>query len=307
METTGVVLRDVRDDDDLDALNEGCTVWFGGGPVRRLMTVADGAPKQMWVAEVDGASAGFGQVVGHGVSDGHRGIGYVFVRPEFRRRGVGRLLWDAVLDVAGPGRVPGVKAQADDSDATTLQIALAHGFTLRGLHIESVLDLGRADELRHHTGAPRAAGVVIEPLPEDADETTWRSFAEAFNRMMRDAPDYADGAEEMPFETLRAVLEEPWQVWGAWDEGRMVGLTCLVTRDRDAGVLNTMLTAVEPERRGLGLATALKASHALAVREAGWSSIVTQNMEGNEAILASNRRLGFVPTMGKRDLFFDYA
>ncbi len=304
--TGDVVLRLVRDDDDLDAINAGCSTWFGGAPVRALMSVKDGAPKEMWVAEVDGVAAGFGQVVGHGVSDGHRGIGYVFVRPEFRRRGVGTLLWNAVLEVARPDRVPGVMAQTDDADTTTLEIAVDHGFTLRGLHIESVLDLGRVGELRHLATAPRAPGVELRPLPEDADEGTWRTFADTFNRLMRTAPDYADGAEDMPFETMRAVLEEPWQVYGAWVDGRMVGLTCVVVRDRDTGVLNTMLTAVEVDRRGLGLATALKTAHALALHEAGWSSLVTQNMEGNAAILAANRTLGFVRTLGKRDLAFDY-
>ena len=304
--TGDVVLRPVSDDDDLDAINAGCSTWFGGAPVRALMSVKDGAPKEMWVAEVDGVAAGFGQAVGHGVSDGRRGIGYVFVRPEFRRRGLGTLLWNAVLEVARPDRVPGVMAQTDDADTTTLEIAVDHGFTLRALHIESVLDLGRVGELRHLATAPRAPGVELRPLPDHADERTWRTFADTFNRLMQTAPDHADGAEDMPFETMRAVLEEPWQVYGAWVDGRMVGLTCVVVRDRDTGVLNTMLTAVEVDRRGLGLATALKTAHALALHEAGWSSLVTQNMEGNAAILAANHTLGFVRTLGKRDLVFDY-
>jgi hypothetical protein len=42
------------------------------------------------------------------------------------------------------------------------------------------------------------------------------------------------------------------------------------------------------------------------VRDAGWRSIATQNMEGNDAILASNRTLGFVLSVGLRDLTFDY-
>jgi GNAT superfamily N-acetyltransferase len=306
MTTGDLVLRPVRDEDDLDAINAGCATWFGGGPVRALMSVRDGAPKAMWVAEVDGVAAGFGQVVGHGVSDGHRGIGFVFVRPEFRRRGVGTRLWNAVLEVARPDRVPGVMAQADDADSATLEIAVVHGFTPRGLHIESVLYLDRVDELRHLATAPRAPEVHLRPLPDGADETTWRRFAEAFTRLMRTAPDNADGAEDMPFETMRAVIEEPWQVYGAWVDDRMVGLTCVVVRDRENGVLNTMLTAVEVDWRGLGLATALKTAHALALHEAGWSRLVTQNMEGNAAILAANRTLGFVRTLGKRDLAYDY-
>jgi GNAT superfamily N-acetyltransferase len=127
-----------------------------------------------------------------------------------------------------------------------------------------------------------------------------------FHRLVRDAPDNADGSEDMAYDALRSVLAEPWQVFGAWAGDRLVGLTCVIVRDPAAGVLNTMLTAVDRDRRGLGLATALKASHALALRDAGWSRVVTQNMEGNVAILACNRTLGFVPVLSKRDLAFDY-
>lgn len=45
----------------------------------------------------------------------------------------------------------------------------------------------------------------------------------------------------------------------------------------------------------------------MAVLSSGWSTIVTQNMEGNDAILASNLTLRFVPTLGKRDLALDYT
>lgn len=306
MTTGGLVVRPVRDDDDLDAVNAGCTTWFGAAPVRELMGVPDGIPKQMWVAELDGVAVGFAQAVGHGVADGHRGIGYVFVQPGWRRRGVGTALWREVLRVADAERVPGVQVQTDDSDATTIQIALEHGFRKRGLHLESVLDLTRVEGVRHLVTAPTAPGVELRQLPDDADDTLWHEFAETFNRLMQDAPDTAGGAEAMPYDTMRAVIKEPWQVYGAWAAGRMVGLTCVVVRDSRAAQLNTMLTAVDRDLRRRGLATAMKAAHALALGGAGWSSLVTQNMEGNAAILAANRTLGFVPVLGKRDLAFDY-
>jgi hypothetical protein len=63
---------------------------------------------------------------------------------------------------------------------------------------------------------------------------------------------------------------------------------------------------VAGSHRGLGLATALKTAQALSLRDAGWTSILTQNMEGNHAILTSNRALGFERVLGKRDLTFDF-
>ena len=50
----------------------------------------------------------------------------------------------------------------------------------------------------------------------------------------------------------------------------------------------------------------MKAAHAIALADAGWTSIVTQNMEGNGPILASNRRLGFKPTGGLREMIYDF-
>ncbi|CAN5603337.1 GNAT family N-acetyltransferase [soil metagenome] len=306
MDTTGVVLRDVRDDDDLDAINAGCTVWFSGGRVRELMAVRDGTPKEMWVAELGGETAGFGQVVGAGVTDGHRGIVYVWVRPGARRRGVGTALWRAALDVATSDRVHGVMVQIDEADTTTTGIALAHGLTRRGLHLESELDLSGVEALRPLAVAPRAPGIELHALPDDGEQR-WRDLAPVLHRLMADTPDNADGSEDMPYAILRTILKESWQVFGAWRDDKLVGLTTATVRDADRRRLNTILTAVDREVRGLGLATALKTSHALALHEAGWSTIVTQNMEGNDAILAINRKLGFVPTLGKRDLSLDYA
>ena len=306
METTELVLRDVRDDDDLDAINAGCTVWFSGTLLRQMFSVEDAAPKLMMVAERAGEVVGYAHAVGHGVTDGRRGVGYVFVRPEHRRTGVGTALWHRVLEVCTPERVPGVSVQVDDSDVSTRAVATAHGFVPRGLHVESRLDLAGIGDLSYLATAPRAPGIELRPLPEDITEEGWHRFKELFDRTMADAPDVAAGAEPIPYDVLRAVLHEPWQVTGAWEDGELVGFTAIVVLDAEAGKLNTWFTGVDREHRRLGLSTALKAAQAVALKEAGWTSILTQNMEGNAAILASNRTLGFQPVLGKRDLTLDF-
>jgi GNAT superfamily N-acetyltransferase len=307
METvTGVTVRGVRDEDDLDAINAGCRVWFGGRFMRDMFAVDDGSPTAMLVAEVDGAAVGYAHGVGHGISDGHRGMAYVFVRPEHRRRGIGSVLWQRMLELCSPERVPGVMVQADDDDRETLDVLVAHGFALKGLHIESALDLGRVGALSHLATAPRAAGVELRTFAPDTTEDEWHAFKDVYDRLMKDAPDVAEGAETIPYDVLRAALREPWQVTGAWAGDRLVGFTCVAVRSAEDRVLNTWFTGVDPTHRGLGLATALKVAQALELRDAGWRSVVTQNMEGNDAILASNRTLGFVRAMGKRDLTLDY-
>jgi RimJ/RimL family protein N-acetyltransferase len=110
----------------------------------------------------------------------------------------------------------------------------------------------------------------------------------------------------MPYAVIRAIISEPWQVMGAWSGDTLVGLTAIAVRDPARGRLNTWFTGVEREHRGNGLATALKTAQAFAVREAGWRTIVTQNLEGNDAILAANERLGFQRGAGLRDVVYDF-
>jgi mycothiol synthase len=305
--TSTPFVRHARDDDDLDALNAGCTSWIGEGLLRALFDASDGVPSALLVAEVDGTPVGFANAVGHGFGDGHRGLAHVHVLPAHRRRGAGSALWRAVREVCTPERVPGIGSQLDGADTTTLDLLTARGWQARRLHHESALDLGdigRLEPLRH---LPADSGVEIRPLRPDADEETWRGFATLYRRLMKDAPDVADGAEEMPYPVLRAVLAEPWQVTGAWEGDRLVGFTAIAVRDPAAGRLNTWFTGVERDHRGRGLATALKAAQAFEVHDAGWRSIVTQNMAGNDAILAVNERLGFRRGAALRDVVFDFG
>jgi predicted GNAT family acetyltransferase len=66
--------------------------------------------------------------------------------------------------------------------------------------------------------------------------------------------------------------------------------------------MNTFFTGVHPDHRGRGLSTALKATHAQKLRDAGWRELWTQNMETNTQILAANDRLGFTRVGGYVDM-----
>ena len=87
----------------------------------------------------------------------------------------------------------------------------------------------------------------------------------------------------MPYDGLRAVMKEPWQV--------MVGFTALGVRDEAKRSLNTWMTggstassAARPGHRAQDLAGTGRPGRRRA--------IVTQSMEGNDAHLAGNRTLG---------------
>lgn len=305
-EQSRVAVRPAQGDDNLDALNDGNPVWMSEAIVRDTVEAAgEDAPIALLVGTVAGTPAGFAAAAGIGSSDGHRGGGYVYVQPEHRRLGVGGALWAAVLEVCTPERVSGVLLQTDDSDSASKEIAIGHGLHAGNLHLESELDLTSAVGLDELADAD-LGDIVLDLLPADTSDEQWREFGDVFNRLLLDTPDQSSGAEPVPHAVLRSMLREPWQVLAAWDGERVVGFTSVLVRNGPASRLNTLLTGVEREYRGRGLATTLKAAHARMLRDRGWRTVVTHNIESNAPILASNRRLGFHQVRGIRDLLFDH-
>ena len=52
------------------------------------------------------------------------------------------------------------------------------------------------------------------------------------------------------------MLEQPWMLLTAEQDGRLIGLTYVVHRSAEDRTCNTWFTGVSPEARGRGLATA---------------------------------------------------
>jgi GNAT superfamily N-acetyltransferase len=300
-----VTIRPVRDDDNLDEVNAGCAAWVSEAFIRGAFNATPDAPLGMWIAEADGQVMGYAHALGLRVGDGHRGFGFVFVRPQSRQHGAGGLLWQKVLSVCTPDRVTGILASIDADDLATKEIALGHGLGLGQLHILSELDL-TTFAAPSSTSRDREDGVVIRPLSHETDEDGWRAFADLFTRLSLDTPDHESGSEPMPYEVIRSALVEPWQVMCAWDGDSIIGFTSLFVQDSVKRVLATMLTGVDRLYRGRGLSTAMKAMHAAAVRDAGWRTIATLNIETNLPIRASNRTLGFRRVAALQDVVYDH-
>jgi GNAT superfamily N-acetyltransferase len=229
-----VTVRAAVPGDDLDALNDGDSGWMGASLVRELFGASSDGPSAMFVAELDGLAAGYAHAVGMGVMDGHRGLAAVFVQPAYRRLGAGRALWEAVVGVCSPDRVRGVRLHADADDTTSQAVAMSHGLTLGGLHIESELDLTRRTEIQSVAAQIDPGAIVIEELAADAGDEQWHEVARLHDRLSLDAPDFASGSEPMPCDVLRTFLAEPWQVMLASHESQPIGLTCVSVRDAHA-------------------------------------------------------------------------
>jgi len=294
----------VTDDDDLDAINAGDVLWMGAALERSLVaSVPPDVKAALLVAEVGGQAAGSGLVIAARARAFGYGIGRVYVRPEFRRSGVGTALYCATVDFAAAAGLPGLMFSVPDSEPDGLAAAGAWQLLEHGHHIESCLDLSTLDVamVAQCVARAAAAGIALQPLPLDASHDSWAEAYAFFTARMSEAPDSRDGAENMPYSIFRTLMPEPWQVLIARRDDAIVGLTSVTPRATEDRRLNTMFTGVHPDFRGASLSAALKLEHARKLREDGWQSVVTQNMDQNAPILAVNRKLGFQPVGGTRD------
>jgi GNAT superfamily N-acetyltransferase len=229
------------------------------------------------IAEADGAT-----VLLHGEE------GYVFakpssvagstfamvrVRPAARRRGVGSALLAALPDGRMWGRV---------HDEGSLAFATSRGFREAGRDIPAMLrvDAGggaRRDdivELREEH-LPGAYAVVAEAMPETALPMI---------------------AAARPYEEWLESERRPGRAatFVALDGGEVVGYAALTEYDGMPHRLENGITAVRKSHRRRGIAVALKRAQIAWAAEHGYTEIVSEMVEGNVAMRAVNRALGFV-------------
>ena len=79
------------------------------------------------------------------------------------------------------------------------------------MHQESVLDLDTIEAHRGRATADRAPEMPLRAMPDDAAEDDWparRGLPPADARH----PGPGRGCDPMPYDGLRAVMKEPWQV-----------------------------------------------------------------------------------------------
>jgi GNAT superfamily N-acetyltransferase len=295
-------IRPVRDDDDLDDLRDGDDTWAGAELARRFAVNGGDAQYAFHVAEQDGRLVGYlDAFLDSDDNPTATGFAKVWVRPGARGHGVGTALWQYLLPLATERGARRLLTTIDAADAASLHWLEARGGTTGGTHLESRLELGEDLPL-----IPPPAGVSVDTLPDDAGEPEWRAAYDAHVRLMQDTPDAETNPSPMPFPIFRTLMAHPWQVClGTTEDGAIVGLTSVFAKNQVKREVNTMLTAVNREWRNQGMATALKTAHALKLRDAGWRAVITQNMEGNDHILAANARLGFQPSATRYDAIYD--
>lgn len=247
-----------------------------------------------WLALVDGEPAGFAYLGWREASFVTVDVGVI---PRFRRRGVATALVHRVQDAARASGLGSFVAHHGSTEGA----AFAHSMGARDdqRDVKSILRLREVD--------------LPEPeLPEGVSLRTWvgacpDELVESFV-VARSAISDAPVARELqlPPWTVERQRDDERSIAGrgleahttaALEGGQVVALTAIRIQPGPFAVTDD--TATLPSHRGRGLATAVKLESLRRLRAArpDIELVGTMNAEGNDAMLAINRRIGFEPTI----------
>lgn len=237
------------------------------------------------------------QVIAHGALWRFRPDGYrinMVVAPGWRRRGVGsRLLAQLDHDARAAGAIT-LQARAGDDWTESLTFLRARGFVETMRMHRLVLDVGAATLEPYRRIEPRlaATGILITTLEraEVVDPRCWQRFRDLHHAAQdgwadpdpRPEPDPAWTTEEFRRRYLDAAAYH-----GVGPDECFLA----VHADRYVGFTGALGTAVHPEYRDRGIATALKVRAVDLARARDVAMLATSS--GNPAMLRVNERLGF--------------
>jgi len=234
----------------------------------------------------------------------------VEVLPEYRRRGIGRALFERVVRaahddgrrllllnttdrvagaatvVARTGAQAGLTSRVSQLDVTKLDTDLLDGWVTRAKERAGAYDLGfwnGAYPEEHDADVAELMCVMNTAPRDDLDMEDWTVTPDLIRDMERQHA--ASGRKR-----ITAYVQHR-------DTGRFVGYSELTWHPAREGILSQGATAVHPDARGLGLGRWLKAAVLRRVltelHEARY--VRTTNAESNASMLGINVELGFRP------------
>jgi len=214
------------------------------------------------------------------------------VLPEHRRQGVGTRIYEALSAHARTLGRESLWGRIREDDMASRDFVRNRGFDEAGREYEVMLETALAE-----TPGPPPDGIELVSLVERPDLEP--AVHELDCEVGADVPrPEGDDFEPQPFNRWREQYLEgpgavPDAVLAALAGDEVVGYTGLRRRGASSPIAENMLTAVRPDWRRRGIATALKREQIARARHAGIEQIFTTNDETNAGMRGVNARLGY--------------
>ncbi len=256
---------------------------------------------QRFVAEVDG------QVVGVAEYDQSPGSYHpqkflleLFVQPEFHGQGIGKTLYEKVLEMLQPYHPISLRVQVRDSSERALRFFAERGFVETKRDWVSVLDVASCD-LMPYAGLESTLiyqDITFTTLGElqRTDPDALRKFHALFSEVRLDVP-RADPVTPITYEFFMDNIINAPDFDGrlflvALHGEHYVGFTGMYPFG-DTNALDQWLTGVKRDYRKRNIALALKVRSVQVAKDNGYVSIRTDNDSRNTGMLTINDKLGF--------------
>lgn len=224
----------------------------------------------------------------------------LMVHEGWRKQGVGGDLLSAILAALQSRPAATLQARAWDDQTDSLQFLRRRGFVETHRMVELHLNLSEAD-LTPLAWLPRglmALGIQFTTLEREGEnEQFWRNLTNLQQAAVNGWPDPdPDGATTIPSEDDVRRMFDSWRTtpntfFLAKADGVFIGYTALGPDHHAPEAIGTGPTAVRPEYRGRGLATALKVLALTHAQQQGWQTAATRS--ASPAMIHVNEKLGF--------------
>jgi GNAT superfamily N-acetyltransferase len=240
--------------------------------------------RRLFLAELDG------ELVGCSTASRSESVpisGFVLPRvmPHARRRGVGSALLRAGSEHARRLGCTALAAHVDASDAAGLAFAAAFDFVETERQVELVRTLASQEEA---PAPPR--GIELVELAQNHLQAVREIAFEAGVDMPLPAPPSTELVESWVQELVSGT-----SAFVALAGDEVVGFAGLSDRSARGACAENNLTAVRRDKRGHGIAVALKQALVHWAAERGYRELQTWTQNGNDAMQAVNERVGYRP------------